>query len=372
MKKVLFCLSLFTVIISSAQQHPYMIVGTYTKGSSKGVYVYDFNPSTGSATIIDSAITSNPSYLAISPNQRFVYAVNEDVHNGSGGKITSYLFDKKTGHLKQLNQVSSAGDAPCYISVDKTGRWVVVGNYVSGTLAVVALNKDGSLGRLVDSIHHKGSGPNKIRQEGPHVHCTYITPDNKFVLVPDLGIDKVSIYSFNDQTGRLKSAAEPFIHLKDGSGPRHIVIHPNGRWAYLAQELSATVTAFDYHNGSLKIIETVSTLPKDYKGSFTTADVHVSPDGHFLYVSNRDQSNTLAIFRIDSKTGMLTNIGFQSTMGSAPRNFSFDPGGNYLVAANQNSNNIVVYRVNHQTGLLQPLNSQISVGNPVCVKWITR
>ena len=174
MKNLLFGLLLLSVI-ASAQPHSYMITGTYTRGTSKGIYVYDFNPSNGTATLLDSAVTSNPSYLAISPNQEFVYAVNENVHNGSGGSVTAYAFNKKTGHLSMLNQIPSAGDAPCYISVDKTGKWILVGNYVSGTLAVLSVNKDGSLNRIVDSIHHTGSSVNKMRQEDPHVHCTYIT-----------------------------------------------------------------------------------------------------------------------------------------------------------------------------------------------------
>ena len=210
MKNLLFGLLLFS-LTASAQSHPYMLTGTYTKGSSKGIYVYDFNSSNGTAVLIDSAVTSNPSYLAISPNQQFVYAVNENVRNGSGGSVTAYSFNKKTGHLTLLNEVRSAGDAPCYISVDKTGKWVLVGNYVSGTLAVISVNKNGSLNQVVDSIHHKGSGVNKMRQEGPHVHCTYITPDNKYVLVPDLGIDKVVIYSFDDKSGHLKPAVQPFV-----------------------------------------------------------------------------------------------------------------------------------------------------------------
>jgi 6-phosphogluconolactonase len=371
MKKILFGLLLIS-FTAAAQLHPYMIAGTYTRGLSKGIYVYDFNSSTGTATLLDSAITSNPSYLAVSPNQQFVYAVNENVHNGSGGSVTAYSFNRKTGHLTLLNQISSAGDAPCYISVDKTGKWILVGNYVSGTLAVLSVNKDGSLNRIVDSIHHKGNSINKMRQEGPHVHCTYITSDNKYVLVPDLGIDKVAIYSFDDRTGKIKPGPQPFVKLKDGAGPRHIVIHQNGKWAYLAQELNSTATVFDYHNGTLKPVQTISTVPNNYKGPLTTADVHVSPDGKFLYVSNRDNSNTIAIFSINQQTGKLTSVGYQSTFGSAPRNFNFDPSGNYLVAANQNSSNIVIYKVNHQTGLLQPLSNQIKVGNPVCIKWITR
>ena len=164
MKNLLFGLLLLSVI-ASAQSHPYMLTGTYTRGISKGIYVYDFNPSNGTATLLDSAITSNPSYLAVSPNQQFVYAVNENVHNGSGGSVTAFSFNKKTGHLTQLNEIPSAGDAPCYISVDKTGKWILVGNYVSGTMAVLSVNKDGSLGHIVDSLHHSGNGINKIRQE---------------------------------------------------------------------------------------------------------------------------------------------------------------------------------------------------------------
>jgi 6-phosphogluconolactonase len=264
------------------------------------------------------------------------------------------------------------GNSPCYVVVDKTGKWVIVGNYGSGTLAVLPIQKDGSLGKAVTTIRHQGQGVDKERQEGPHVHSTVLSADNRYLFVADLGIDKEMIYAFNDKTGSLTPAREPFVKLQDGSGPRHFVFHPNGRWAYLTQEMTATVTALRYVNGGLHSVQTINSLPAGYKGPKRTADIHVSPDGKFLYSSDRDSANTIAIFKIDQNNGTLKLVGHQSVMGKTPRNFNFDPSGNYLLVANQNSDNIVVFQVDHQTGRLKYTGHQIPVGNPVCIKWISK
>lgn len=368
MKLSLSILILFSAVYSSAQKQNFLLAGTYTKGKSVGIYVYDFNSREGSLKPVDSISSVNPSYLAVSPNQKFVYAVSETTK----GKVRSFSFDKKTGHLSFLNEQSSGGDNPCYITVDKTGQWAIVGNYSSGTLAVLAINKDGSLGEAVSSAKHEGSGVNKQRQASPHVHSTVLSPDNKFLFVPDLGVDKIMIYSFDEITGKISPAKDSAAKLQDGSGPRHFDFHPNKKTAYLVQEMAGTVTVFDYDKGSLKAVQTIRTVPEEFHQSYTGADIHVSPDGKFLYSSNRDSSNTIAVFKIDQKTGKLNFITNQSTLGRTPRNFTLHPSGNFLIAANQNSDSIVVFKKDRKTGLLTDTGHGISVGNPVCLKWIEK
>ena len=347
-----------------------MLVGTYTSGKSSGIYVYHFDSKTGAAQLVDSARTSNPSYIAVSPDQKFVYAVNEDAEPGIGGKVTAFGFNKKTGRLTQLNQQRSMGNHPCYITVDKTGRWVIVGNYSSGTMAVLPVRKDGSLGEAVTVKQHEGHGENKERQEGPHVHATVLSPDNKTLLVPDLGIDKVMLYAFNANNGSVKAKATPFAKLADGAGPRHLDFHPNGKWAYLIQEMAGVITAFTYKKGMLQAFQSISTLPAGFSGSFSSADIHVSPDGKFLYASNRDAVNDIAIYKIQPSDGRLSLVGHQSTLGKTPRNFNFDPSANFLLVANQRSDDIIIFRRNAQSGLLRDTGRKIDVGNPVCIKWI--
>lgn len=350
-------------------QPPYLLAGTYTSGKSKGIYVFRFDQN-GKAEAVDSVETPNPSYLAVSPDQRFIYAVNELGAGEGGGKVSAFRFDKTNGKLLPLNQQSARGEHPCYIAVDKEGKWVVVGNYSSGNVAVLPIQDDGSLGEAVTTVQHNGKGTHP-RQEKPHVHQTVLSGDNRFLYVPDLGIDKLMVYSFNAQDGSLK----PFdtnLKLPDGSGPRHMDLHPNGKWAYLLQELSGNVTVFKTNNGRLQPVQTTSAIPADFTQSFTCADVHVSPDGKYLYTSARDKANTLAIFSINPDDGKLMITGHQSTMGNTPRNFNFDPSGNYLLVANQNSDEIVVFHRDHRTGKLTDSGNRIKVGSPVCLKWITR
>lgn len=347
-----------------------LLVGTYTNGRSHGIYVYDFAASTGEAVLRDSVKSSNPSYLAVAPNNRYVYAVNEDGSDKGGGKVSAYAFNKATKKLTFINQVPSVGDHPCYVSVDRKNKWVVVGNYSSGTVTVLPIAPDGGVGAAVTNMQHQGQSVNQERQKSPHVHAAVFSPDNKYLFAPDLGIDQVVGYTFNSKTGFLKPFKE-HVKVVAGSGPRHLDFHPSGKWGYLAQELSGTVTAFKYEKGKLVEMQQISMLPADYTGAATSADIHVSPDGRFLYASNRNTSNTIAIFKINAEDGKLTLVGHQSTMGKAPRNFSFDPSGKLLLVANQETNNIVVFSVDPETGLLTYTGKQIEVPNPVCIKWIT-
>ena len=367
MKKFLLFLFLITTANfaeGQVAQKSHLLVGTYTEGRSKGIYVFEFDSRDGSSRIVDSVITSNPSFLSVSPDGQFVYAVNEE----SDGKISAFRFDKERGKLHFLNQVSSLGAHPCYITVDKKGKWVIAGNYSSGDIVVYAINKDGSLGALTAEVQHTGKSITP-RQTSPHVHATVLSPDNKFLLATDLGIDKVMVYKFNDETGTL-SISDSTARIQKGAGPRHLDFHPSGRWVYLLEELSGTVTFFNYKKGKLDMKQTLSTLPPGYTGRFTSADIHVSSNGKYLYTSNRDSLNTISVFAIQPNEGYLRPIQSQSTLGKTPRNFNIDPSGNFLLVANQNSNEIVVLNVNKETGLLTDALKRISVGSPVCLKWI--
>lgn len=367
MKKLLTLALCGCTFLAIAQKQTYLLVGAYTGGKSKGISVYHFDTKTGSAKLTSSASTENPSYLAVSPDQKFVYAVNELGNSKGGGKVSAFAFDG--GELHFLNQQASQGEDPCYITESQNRKWVIVGNYSSGTVTVLPVQKEGLLGEAATVVQHHGSGVHP-RQEKPHVHSTVLSADNRFLYVPDLGIDKVMIYAFNDQTGTL-SPKDTSLKLVPGSGPRHFVFHPNNKWAYLVQELKGTVTVFHSANGDLQPVQTISVLPPGFQKPFTGADIHVAGDGRFLYASLRDSSNTIAICRIAPGDGKLSLLGHQSTLGKTPRNFNLDPTGNFLLAANQNSDSIVVFRVDKKTGALHDTGQRISVGNPVCIKWIT-
>ena len=373
MKEKLIQLSfLLLAAITVKGQENYLITGTYTSGKSEGLYVYKFNSADGTAKEISHVKTSNPSFVSVSADERYVYAVQEDaLGNGIGGKVSAFSFNKQTGSLNFINQQPSGGDHPCYISVDKTGKWVAVGNYTSGSLAILPVMANGGVAAATTVIKHEGFGPDKARQTSPHVHCTYFSADNRFLFVPDLGLDKIMIYAFDEITGKLTPAKQPFAQSVGGAGPRHICINPNNKFAYLTEEMSGTVVAFKYKKGKLKPIQRIRVLPAGDASNAGCADIHISPDGKFLYASNRADLNNIAIFSINAKNGKLTFITNQSTLGKTPRNFNFDPSGHFLLVANQNSDEEVVFKRDIVTGLLTDSGNRIKVGNPVCLKWIS-
>ena len=373
MKKLIYILVMFCFTAATAQKNYFLLVGTYTSAGSEGVYVYDFNTANGETKLRDVAKISNPSYLAISPNGKNVFAVSEVANEKSkGGKIVSFAFDKATGKLTEINKQPSNGSNPCYVTADKSGKWVITGNYSSGTLAVLPVSASGTLDSAVATIAQQGSSVNTDRQNESHVHATVLSPDEKYLYVPDLGTDKIMVYRFNKKTGSLTPAITPFVMTKPGSGPRHFTFHPNKKYAYLVEELTGGISAYRYDkkNGDLALLQNISTLPPDFMGYPGSADIHVSPDGKFLYASNRGASNTIAIFSIDKKSGGLVAIGHQPVLGKTPRNFNFDPGGNFLLVANQDSNEIVLFNINKQTGLLKDSGKSIQVSKPVCIKWL--
>jgi 6-phosphogluconolactonase len=348
-----------------------LLIGTYTSpGKSEGIYIYTFNSETGEFQYkAEAKGITNPSYMVVSDDRRNVYAVSEQ---GDGnGSVSAYTFDALSGKLNLLNTVSAGGDGPCYISVDKGKKFVFVGNYNGGSLSAIPIKADGSLGSDIQFIRHEGSSVNKSNQDKPHVHATVLSGDNRYLFVPDLGTDKVNIYSVNLSAPKpLTPAAPAFVSVKPGSGPRHFIFHPSGKVAYLIQEMMGIVTVFDYNDGKLIARQSV-TMPSDgFTGKIDAADIHTSPDGKFLYGSLRGDINELVIYAID-KQGDLTFAGRQPTLGKIPRNFAIDPTGNYLLAANQNSDEIIVFKRNPKTGLLTDTGKKISISKPVCLKFTT-
>lgn len=374
MRKKLLYLFLLCSVSATAQKEHYLLIGTYTGGKSEGIYVYKFNSANAENSFISVAKSSNPSFLAVSPNQQFVYAVNENADSTRftvSGNIVAFSFNAANGTLTEINKQPSGGKHPCYVAVDRSGKWVFAGNYSSGSIGLLPVNKNGVLDSAKQIIQHEGAGPDKQRQLGPHVHSTNLSADNKYLFVPDLGIDKLMIYHFNSKNGHLQPAKIPYKTNIPGGGPRHMSIHPNGKYVYLLLELTGQVIVYkNSGNGDIGAIQSIAAHPDDYKGIIASADIHVSPDGKFLYCSNRGDANSISIFKILPADGKLTLIGHQSTMGKTPRNFNFDPSGNFLLVANQNTDEIVIFKIDKQTGLLTDTGKRIRVPNPVCLKWI--
>jgi 6-phosphogluconolactonase len=373
MKRNLACLLLIiSSLAAMAQKSHYLLVGTYTNTGSKGIYVYQFNPVTASVTITDSIESSNPSFLTVAPGGSYVFAVNEDADSTKpGGGVSAFTFNKKWGKLNPINKVSSAGNHPCYITIDKKGKWLIVGNYSSGNFSVLRVAADGQIENDIQTISHSGNSVDPVRQTSPHVHATVLSNDQKYLYVTDLGIDKIICYPFNVATGKVDEAHARTTNTSPGSGPRHLAFHPNNKYVYLMQELNATVTVYKNKNGQLIELQSMSSQPLTYKGPAGSADIHVSPDGKFLYCSNRALSNSIGIFKINAATGMLQIVGHQYTMGVKPRNFNFDPTGKFLLVANQETNEVVIFKRDVKTGLLTDTGKRIAVPKPVCLQWVT-
>jgi 6-phosphogluconolactonase len=345
-----------------------LLVGTYTiPDKSQGIYVYSFNTETGEFNYKSEAGgVKNPSYLAISQDRKNVYSVGE----GAEGTINAFSFNAATGQLVFINSSSAGGPGPCYVSVDAKKKFVFVGNYSGGSLTAIPINADGSLSQDIQNIQHTGSSVVKPNQEKPHVHAAVLSKDDRYLFTPDLGTDKINIYSIDYSKPKpLAPAAQPFASVAIGGGPRHFTFHPNGKYAYVIHEFTGDVTGFDYAEGKLTEKQKVSMSPPDFTGKVNAADIHVSPDGKFLYGSMRGDRNELGIYSIDKK-GKLTFVGRQSTLGKIPRNFSLDPSGNFLLVGNQDSNEIVIFKRDKKTGLLTDTGKRISVGKPVCLKFV--
>lgn len=361
----------------------FVYVGTYTEkirfgtgqifeGKGEGIHIYKMDPATGSWRPYRTAKgIMNPSYLAFHPNRRFLYAVNElkGYEGAATGSLSSFAIDPQSGELYFINKVPTHGTDPCHVTVDQTGRHALVANFASGSVSVLPIREDGSLTDASGVIQHDGSSADPVRQSGPHAHSVTLDASNRFAYIPDLGLDKLMIYSFDSNRGKLKPHAQPWFETKPGAGPRHFMFHPNNNFAYLINELDSTIVSlgYDRETGTVEEIQTVPALPESFGGQSTCADIHVDPSGRFLFGSNRGH-DSIVIYTIDGRTGKLTYVGHESTQGRAPRNFVIDPTGKFLFAANQDTDNVVHFSIDQQSGRLTPSGQITSAPTPVCLK----
>lgn len=345
--------------------------GSYTTTPQEGISVCRLDPDDGAMDLAGVCRgVENPSFLVYSQSRKVIYAANETADFGGkkSGSVSAFLRDEKTGMLTLLNVKPSLGAHPCHLTIDRTGKFILASNYTGGNVAVLSILPDGRLGEPADMVQHSGSGPDATRQEGPHAHSVNLSPDNRFAFVCDLGIDKIMIYRFDPITGKLSPAGKPFFQTAPGAGPRHFTFSKNDRNAFVINELNSTITSFEYNpaNGILTELHTLSTLPADFTGENTGADIHVHPNGPFVYASNRGH-DSIAVFSAEPGSGRLKPIQHQSTLGKTPRNFALHPSGRFLLAANQNSNSIQVFSVDPATGKLTETGKSISISKPVCI-----
>ncbi len=368
-KSIIAILFALFVSFNFYAQSTYVFVGSYNVNKEEnGIYVFKLDPITSELKEVTTAKNVlNPSYLTISPNGKYVYACT-DTRTPNAGSVSSFEFNPKNKSLTFINSEKSGGENPAYISVHKNGKWLVNANYTGGSFAVHSVSEDGKISPIVQDFSFTEGSINKERQEGSHVHSCFFSPNFDFVLLPDLGADKIRCYQFDSKRKQpLQEAAAPFTKTTLGSGPRHMAFHPNGKLAYCVEELAGFVTVYKYNNGKLDPIQRIATHPDTIKEGFSGSDIHISPDGRFLYASNRGEENNIAIFAIE-KDGTLKTVGYQSTFGKTPRVFAMDSKGNFLIAANQSTGNVVVFKRDPVTGLLEKSGNEMNVKNASCVQ----
>ena len=348
----------------------FAFVGTYTRLGSEGIYTLKMNGNTGELEQVSLATgIENPSFLALDPSNEHLYAVCEVGDKDGGGACAAFSINQATGELTPINQQSTGGPGPCHLMVDGSDSLVIATNYAGGSVAVLPINDDGSLGERTEFIQHEGSSINPQRQEKAHAHSVNIDESNTHAYVCDLGMDKVFIYDIDHENGKLNPSQQPSVDEVPGQGPRHFTFHPSGKFVYVLNELGCTITAYHLSaNGGLKPIETVGTLPDDWEGDNTTADIHTSPDGNYVYASNRGH-HSLVIYEVDSSSGRLTYVGHEQTRGETPRNFAITPDGRFVLAENQDTGTVVTFNRNAD-GTLEATGSVIDVPAPVCIQFM--
>jgi 6-phosphogluconolactonase len=359
--------------MSERLKNPIVFIGTYTEhegSESKGIHIYRLDLSSSELAFQKEAIgILNPSYLDIHPGKKFLYTINEVQSFGGqeGGGVSAFSIEADSGELKLLNAHSSQGKDPCYISIEQTGRFALVANYSGGNAAMLPIHPDGQLGAATDVVQHSGSSVDPERQTAPFVHSILPDPTNRFAIVADLGTDKLVIYEMDLKNGQLNKHAE--VNVQPGAGPRHSIFHPNGQYLYLINELNSTLTVYSYDSdaGSLKEIQTISTLPEEYKGTNLCAALRIH--GRYLYASNRGH-DSIAWFLIDESTGQLSYEDYVSSGGREPRDFAIDPSGSFLLAANVRSDNVIVFQIDPTTGKPLKTGLEAKVSHPVCVKFL--
>jgi 6-phosphogluconolactonase len=357
-------LSIFALGTSQAQENKFnLIVGTYTKScDSKGIYVYEFDSSTGDFKLKNNTENIvNPSYLTVSSDNKFVYSVNETDNKSA---VSAFEFNSKSGKLDFINLQNPRGVGSCYIINDEKN--LITANYSSGSISVLGKNNDGSIGEVKQVVQHTGKGINEKRQEAPHAHMVYFSPDKKYVLSNDLGTDKVYVYKYNPNSATEVLNLKSSIDVKQGSGPRHLIFSKDGKYVYVLQELDGTLTSFSYADGVLKKVSETTVVEADFKGDVGAADIHISPDGKFLYATNRGTANDISAFKI-LKNGKLEFVQRTSTLGKGPRNFNIDPTGNFLLVGHQYTNDIVIFKRDKKTGSLAATGKKIELCSPVCL-----
>ncbi len=367
----------------------YLYVGAYTREAveagadpeSLGISVYAVDGASGELTLIQVVPSDNPSFVALDPSQRFLYAVVEtnDYEGEESGAVEAYAIDQASGELRFLNRTSSMGAHPAHIAVNADGSHVVVSNYTGGNFAVLPINEDGSIGSVVATFANEGTGPNEARQEAPHAHANLFDPSGQFVVTADLGVDKVQVFTLNEDSGALEQVSE--VATAPGAGPRHVAFNPEGTVLYILNELDATIlaVAFDPETGAIgEEIQTISTVPDPFEGTKSTAEIFVHPSGRFLYSSNRGQPDTAApegdaivAWSVDPDTGALTLIGYTTDDVEVPRSFAIDPTGTWLYVANQGSDSIVQFAINQETGELTPTGHMVETTTPVALVFNT-
>jgi 6-phosphogluconolactonase len=365
-------LTLLSFAVGAQAADTLVYAGTYTKGESRGIYVFHFNPSNGKLSGPTlAAETLNPSFLAEHPNHRFLYAVNE---GGQGGNtVSAFAINAATGKLAPLNAVSSEGAGPCHLAIDATGKWLTVANYNNGTMALIPIHEDGRLGEAKQVEKHEGSSADPQRQRGPHAHCVLFSPDNRFLFLADLGLDKIFVYRFDAAAGTLTPNDPPSASVPPGAGVRHLAFHPNGRILFSINEMGNTITAFHYDaaKGTLEAFQNAGTLPEGFKGNSSTAEVAVNHAGTRVYGSNRGH-DSIALFAIDPRHETLSAMDHSSTLGKTPRHFTLDPTGKFLLVANQDSSDISVFKVHPASGQLTPAGPPVKgAAFPVCLLFYT-
>lgn len=362
MKKFLLFLSPVIFVVQLQAQNVKLIIGTYThKGNSEGIYVYAYDGKTAATQLIGSAKTVNPSYLALSPDQKFVYSTNE---SGKTSAVSAFGFDVQSGKLHALNHKASEGGDPCFVAVDEKN--VILANYSGGNISVFGRKADGSLTDAKQIIQHTGKSIDPKRQTSAHVHQVQFSPDHNYLICNDLGEDLIYIYNYNPKSDNKVLSLKTIVKTNAGTGPRHLAFAPNGKFAYLVHEFNGSITAFSYAKGSLKKIQEIGTSPAGFSGAIDGADIHISADGKFLYETNRGAANTISVFSI-FPTGTLKLVETVSTLGKGPRNFALDPSGNFLLVAHQYTNDVVIFHRNQINGTLKDSGKRINVGVPVCL-----
>ena len=363
---VFFVLNLLSLSLFAQSEKYHLLVGTYTSpGKSEGIYVYEFDSQNGAITYKSKVVLESPSYFAVSTDRKFVYSVTESKES----KISALSFDPKTGNLQILNSQPSGSNGPTHISVDANRNYVFAANYGGGSLTALPIEANGALGSDIQDIKHEGSS---IARKKPFVHSAVLSPDNKYVFAADLGTDKINIYRFNSKIRplALSAAAQPFITLDPGAGPRHSTFHPNKKFFYVVTEINSKVYAFNYKNGHLNQIQSISMLSDGFAGPGHGADIHVSDDGKFLYASTRSTVNEIAIYSIDQKTGILSLVAKQPSFGKSSRTFDFDPSGNWLLSTSQATNEIIVFKRDPASGKLTPTGQKLQIDKPSLVKFV--